>query len=79
MTEDKSKEGMSYWVWLPPVLIPVYVFSIFPVACIFKYSGASCSSVNRMFEILYAPVIWAMKNVEVFGDFMNGIADFFGL
>ncbi|MDT8389288.1 MAG: hypothetical protein RRC34_02135 [Lentisphaeria bacterium] len=79
MADDSSKTGMSYWIW-PPVILVAYVFSIFPAAGFFEFSGVSPSpAVQKVFEIVYFPVIWTMDHVDFFGEFMEAIADFIGL
>lgn len=79
-TKSGKNQGYSHYLIIILVAPLLYVFSIFPVVLIVKFTGSEGNqSLKTILEAFYAPVIWAMDNSDLFKDFMEKIAQALGL
>ncbi len=77
--EGKNR-GYSHYLIIILVAPFLYVFSIFPAVLIVEFFNLDRNeSIRSFFEAFYAPVIWAIENSESFKNFMEKIAQIFGL
>lgn len=61
-----------FWTCLPLVLFASYVLGVIPIAILLEYTGVfSHPIVERIFLIVYAPIIWAYENIEWVENFYD--------
>ena len=77
---QEEKSNLAFYCLSPFIFVLIYIFSVFPVALLFKWSGGTLGGhLEKAIETIYTPLIWCIDNIDFFGNFMNAIAKLIGL
>jgi len=85
MESDNKLEDESRKIWSNPIAIILtfiflYLASIVPVAILLKkYNISKDDYISFVFQIVYFPIEWAMRNIELFNLLIKSVLRFFGI